>query len=113
VRIKTSTRKMDDFTQYLMSRKPIVVGSKEITQVSKNGMIFRSTRPSFVVPPLNTDIRFMNFLPAAPYQVALSSFTSKPLRETFSWHLPDVRDDQLTRFKKSLIQPVQSQYLCG
>lgn len=68
------------------------------------------------VPPLNTDIRIESILPE--YFEIHNTFQSTALdgqavQENFSWHLPDNLDSKETAFKKSLINPVQNQHLCG
>jgi hypothetical protein len=83
----------------------------------------RDPANELVIPPLNTDVRFSEMLPThTPTMESNPQFMlahpHKPhAHETsavnFSWHIVTSDDDQETVRKKSLIQPVQNQHMCG
>lgn len=71
---------------------------------------------SKLIPPLNTDIRFNRIIPEYQMKSSKTSFTTHfelDVPDDFSWHIPLHSDTVDVIAKKSLINPIQNQHMCG
>lgn len=96
------------FTKYLQSKKPVILKERFI------GLYGTIETKDFVIPPLNTDIRFTNILPKFTTSPLMFGATIIELRDNFSWAVYDATlDDDEIVFKKERIHPVFDQQACG
>jgi hypothetical protein len=94
---------MDDF---LNSRKSKLIDLP--CAITFSGTPLHPIYPTILIPPLNTDIRFSEFLPKAP---KVQYFGILP--SNFSWHKINPGDSHDIILKKSRILPIQNQLNCG
>jgi hypothetical protein len=117
---------MSEYDDFLKSRKPIVLQeiSDRETFVDDSNMLNTITSDTdiMLIPPLNTDIRFEKDLPEYHPEIEYSAIMrNHPHREhhveeameAFSWFETTGRDSAEMVEKKSLINPIQNQHLCG
>lgn len=82
------------------------------------------SKKDFIVPPLNTDIRFSAILPYRPPSMSIASAAFEEIHphrphthvhnaENFSWGIITPEDSPEIVAKKKLIHPIQNQRLCG
>ena len=125
--------------EYLPSAKYIFKPEYAHTLSSKKKPTFEGFRtddanaPELVIPPLNTDVRFPNFLPDFVGEVENGSHSrvfvnehgvfqagshdhasgELHIHENFSWTIPSDHDSEHSFKKKALISPVMDQQACG
>lgn len=92
-----------------------VLASLSPTRVLKDPRpgTFQVAQP-FVVPPLNTDIRFSTFLPQKHYTDSqYISVATTPLPEQWDWRNEYPIDDEIIKKKKKNLTKVPNQGMCG
>lgn len=97
--------------------------SAAVATIAVDDSDINSSSEEIIIPPLNTDIRFSEILPKHdPYMEANPAFIEDhPHRlhvheqndENFSWNTITAHDDDDLIRKKKLINPIQSQHMCG
>lgn len=90
IRIRENFAEDDKLSQYLKNQVPMVIHEDSITDM--NGTIEEQFSDDIIIPPLNTDIRFSDFLPlhtpslseaeghshSHPYAIVKEDFSSNP-----------------------------------
>lgn len=67
----------------------------------------------FIAPPLNTDIRFGQALPAFTFTQSYKTFGTRPFPQKWDWRNTYPEDDDVVKAKKKNITKVPNQGLCG
>jgi hypothetical protein len=121
-------RVKENFTEYFsLPQQPIVIREYNGSTNKRPTYLINSSQTevpqALIIPPLNTDIRFVENLPAYDLIQATSTefndqhphkpHTHETYAENFSWHLITAEDSNEVVAKKKLIHPVQNQYMCG
>lgn len=101
-------------------------GDEEITEeeiIKVDDSDVNASSDEIIIPPLNTDIRFSQVLPKHdPYLEMNPAFVSahphklhvhEQTDENFSWNIITSDDSPEIIAKKKLINPIQSQHMCG
>lgn len=109
---------MDEYNRILRNQ---TVDIYETSGRSKRSTNIKMTSPDkqvVFIPPYNTDIRNLNFIDEADIPKELLNQwsyrnTVHAIPENFSWGIPTEADTSEVLQKKSMIDGVRDQYLCG